>query len=60
MNSFCGNIVIICLYFSKCQIKKVLKYKDFIENDANEMERGGGILDVRDRHSHSVSDIEPA
>lgn len=58
MNSFCGNIVIICLYFSKCQIKKVLKYKDFIENDANEM--GRGILDVRDRHSHSVSDIEPA
>lgn len=42
MNSFCGNIVIICLYFSKCQIKKVLKYKDFIENDANEMGRGGG------------------
>lgn len=40
--------------------KKVLKYKYFIENDANEMGGGGGILDVRDRHSHSVSDIEPA
>lgn len=41
--------------------KKVLKYKDFIENDANEMGRGGGgVRDVRDRHSHSVSDIEPA
>lgn len=56
MNSFSWNIVIICIL--KCQIKKVLKYKDFIEIDAKE--GGGGVLDVRDRHSHSVSDIEPA